>query len=101
MAAARTCISSGFTIFHPGRGRAPGAPTTHACVVGWVRAQGRDVSGPTDTWAAADAYERYIGRWSRPVSIAFVEWLGVPPDRAWLDLGCGTGALSETIARHA
>jgi SAM-dependent methyltransferase len=67
----------------------------------WGLRQGRDVSGPTDTWAAGDAYEHYVGRWSRPVAIAFIEWLAVPPARAWLDVGCGTGALSETIARHA
>jgi SAM-dependent methyltransferase len=59
------------------------------------------VSGPTDTWAAADAYEHYVGRWSRSVAIEFIEWLAVPQGRAWLDVGCGTGALSETIARQA
>jgi SAM-dependent methyltransferase len=59
------------------------------------------VSRPTDTWAAADAYERYVGRWSRPVATEFIEWLAVPPARTWLDVGCGTGALSETISRHA
>jgi len=59
------------------------------------------VSGPTDTWAAAEAYERYVGRWSRPVAHEFIAWLAVPHGRAWLDVGCGTGALSETIARLA
>jgi SAM-dependent methyltransferase len=41
-----------------------------------------------------------VGRWSRPVAIEFLEWLAVPRARAWLDVGCGTGALSETILRH-
>ena len=49
------------------------------------------------SWGAADAYEAYMGRWSRPVARAFVPWLGVPPKYDWLDVGCGTGALAETI----
>jgi SAM-dependent methyltransferase len=52
-------------------------------------------------WAGGDAYERYIGRWSRPVGAAFVDWLGVAPGRGWLDLGCGTGALTATILERA
>ena len=28
---------------------------------------------------------------------AFLSWLGVPPDRRWLDVGCGTGALCTAI----
>jgi SAM-dependent methyltransferase len=35
------------------------------------------------------------------VAIEFIEWLAVSPARTWLDVGCGTGALSETIAQHA
>ncbi len=31
----------------------------------------------------------------------FVDWLTVPFSAQWLDLGCGTGALAETILRHA
>jgi SAM-dependent methyltransferase len=48
-------------------------------------------------WASADSYERYVGRWSRPVAVHFLEWLAVPPGRRWLDVGCGTGALTETV----
>jgi ubiquinone/menaquinone biosynthesis C-methylase UbiE len=51
----------------------------------------------TDRWTDGDAYERWIGRWSRYVGAEFVAWLGVPGDRRWLDLGCGTGALTETL----
>jgi SAM-dependent methyltransferase len=35
------------------------------------------------------------------VAREFVAWLGVPPSARWLDVGCGTGALSETILRQA
>jgi SAM-dependent methyltransferase len=48
-------------------------------------------------WASGDAYEPYVGRWSRLVAREFLPWLDVPPNRRWLDVGCGTGALSETI----
>jgi SAM-dependent methyltransferase len=50
-----------------------------------------------DVWASGDAYEPYVGRWSRLVARDFVDWLAVPADRRWLDIGCGTGALSQTI----
>ena len=50
-----------------------------------------------DAWSAGDAYERYMGRWSRLVAVRFLDWLGAPADAAWLDLGCGTGALTQTI----
>jgi SAM-dependent methyltransferase len=54
-----------------------------------------------DLWSGAEAYEAYIGRWSRPVARQFVEWLAVPRNRNWVDVGCGTGALSATILAGA
>jgi SAM-dependent methyltransferase len=50
-----------------------------------------------DVWASGEAYEPYVGRWSRLVAAEFLEWLEVPPGRRWLDVGCGTGALSSAI----
>jgi SAM-dependent methyltransferase len=50
-----------------------------------------------DVWAVADAYEAYVGRWSRRVAERFVRWLGVPAGRRWVDVGCGTGALTQTV----
>jgi SAM-dependent methyltransferase len=52
-------------------------------------------------WAGGAAYEPYVGRWSRLVARDFVEWLAIPPSARWLDVGCGTGALTETILGHA
>jgi SAM-dependent methyltransferase len=54
-----------------------------------------------ETWASGDAYEPYVGRWSRLVAREFLNWLKVPSGRHWLDVGCGTGALTETILQHA
>lgn len=57
------------------------------------------MAGPRreDAWAAGDLYEPYVGRWSRLVAKEFLTWLPVPARKDWLDVGCGTGALSEAI----
>jgi ubiquinone/menaquinone biosynthesis C-methylase UbiE len=43
------------------------------------------------------AYERLMGRWSRAVGEVFLDWLSLPKRLSWLDVGCGTGALTELI----
>ncbi len=50
-----------------------------------------------DTWEIGEAYDSFIGRWSLPVAREFVQWLAASPKSKWLDVGCGTGALSRTI----
>ena len=50
-----------------------------------------------DRWLAGDAYEAYMGRWSRPLGRAFVEWLHPSASDHWLEVGCGTGALTASI----
>ncbi|WP_412537764.1 methyltransferase domain-containing protein [Longispora sp. K20-0274] len=54
-------------------------------------------------WSRGDAYEAYVGRWrwSRLVAREFVPWLGVPAGRRWLDVGCGTGALTGAVLTAA
>ena len=56
-----------------------------------------EASHPADVWASGAAYEPYVGRWSRLVAREVLAWLAVPPGSRWLDVGCGTGALSQTI----
>jgi SAM-dependent methyltransferase len=49
-------------------------------------------------WASGDLYEPYVGRWSRLVARELLAWLDARPGLDWLDVGCGTGALTEAVA---
>ena len=49
---------------------------------------------------SGNPYERYIGRWSRLVAPEFLTWLGMSDGLRWLDVGCGTGALTTAILQH-
>jgi ubiquinone/menaquinone biosynthesis C-methylase UbiE len=55
------------------------------------------ISAKFDTWSAGKSYEQYMGRWSRRIAAQFVKWLVPPRDATWLEIGCGTGALTATI----
>jgi ubiquinone/menaquinone biosynthesis C-methylase UbiE len=50
-----------------------------------------------DLWKSGDPYEYFMGRWSLLVGQSFIEWLSASPGKKWLDVGCGTGALSEAV----
>lgn len=52
-------------------------------------------------WQSASGYESYVGRWSRRVAEVFIDGLGVGPGARWIDVGCGTGAVTETILARA
>jgi hypothetical protein len=54
-----------------------------------------------DVWASGDAYEPFVGRWSRRVAREFVEWLALAGNLRRLDVGSGTGALTQTILATA
>jgi ubiquinone/menaquinone biosynthesis C-methylase UbiE len=76
------------------------APSTEACAR--VCAQILMAHGsPKDIWAGATTYERFMGRWSRELARAFVLCLEIPPGRHWLEVGCGTGALTSRILEIA
>lgn len=45
----------------------------------------------------ANGYERFMGRWSRAVAPHFLRWLAAPRRARWLDVGCGTGILTEAL----
>ena len=54
-----------------------------------------------DRWAAGSTYEDFMGRWSRQLAHQFVSWLRIPGSVHWLDVGCGTGALTNAICSYA
>lgn len=50
-----------------------------------------------DAWQAGDSYDLYMGRWSRQIAPRFLAWLAPAERLEWLEVGCGTGALSAAI----
>jgi SAM-dependent methyltransferase len=49
----------------------------------------------------ADAYERFMGRWSRQLAPRFVRFADVVDGDTILDVGAGTGALAAAVAAAA
>jgi SAM-dependent methyltransferase len=50
-----------------------------------------------DAWSAGQNYEHYMGRWSRQMAARYIPWLSPPRQAAWLEIGCGTGALTAAL----
>jgi len=64
----------------------------------------KDVSVLKDTpdkWVSGEAYEQFMGRWSRRLAKEFVDWLNPHSSWNWLEVGCGTGALTQAICLNA
>ena len=66
-------------------------------ILTWADSRGRETMATPDNWTAGDAYESYMGRWSRLLAHSFIRWLQVRPGAKWLEVGCGTGALTDAI----
>ena len=59
-------------------------------------------SGAQDgMFSAGDAYERFMGRWSRELAPPLVTFAGVRDGNVVLDVGSGTGALTAAVAAVA
>lgn len=58
------------------------------------------MKGITEQWNAGDPYEYFMGRWSSVMAPEFLRWLNAGAGKNWLDVGCGTGALSQAIEKN-
>ena len=47
-----------------------------------------------------DSYDRFMGRFSRPLAESFVDLVAVAPGQQVLDVGCGSGALTDALVRR-
>jgi SAM-dependent methyltransferase len=56
---------------------------------------------PSDPWTSAHPYEHFMGRWSRGLAHEVMDRLPPPRGQRWLDVGCGTGAVSEAVVALA
>ena len=54
-----------------------------------------------DMFPNAIAYEKLMGRWSERLAPLFLDFAGVRDGGRILDVGCGTGALADAVARRA
>ncbi len=43
------------------------------------------------------SYERMMGIWSRLIGDVFIDWLAPRAGLQWVDIGCGSGALTELL----
>lgn len=51
-------------------------------------------------FVSGDAYDRFMGRYSRELAPAFADFAGVAAGQRVLDVGCGSGVLTEELARR-
>ena len=49
---------------------------------------------------AADAYARFMGRYSEPLAVEFAEALAIREGSTAIDVGCGPGALTAELVRR-
>lgn len=48
-----------------------------------------------------EAYERFMGAWSRSAGEIFLDWLAPAAGLRWVDVGCGNGAFTELLLTRA
>jgi ubiquinone/menaquinone biosynthesis C-methylase UbiE len=50
--------------------------------------------------ASGNAYDAFMGRYSRPLAIVFADAVGVTAGQSALDVGCGPGALTAVLVER-
>jgi SAM-dependent methyltransferase len=55
------------------------------------------VPNTAHTFDDGAAYEKFMAQWSRALGQSFLRWVDPPANALWLDVGCGTGILTELI----
>ena len=58
------------------------------------------LNGPMSFAVAADKYDRFMGRYSRELAPRLIEFAGVEPGMAVVDVGCGPGPLTEHLVER-
>jgi SAM-dependent methyltransferase len=55
------------------------------------------VTTESGQYTDGEGYDRWTARWSEQMARDLVPWLGVRRDARWLDVGCGTGVVTDAI----
>jgi SAM-dependent methyltransferase len=85
----------------PRRPALPFAAVAACLSAGFCLTLGAAAQEPVSMFSEAQAYERFMGRWSRQLAPLLVEFAGVRDGEDLLDVGSGTGALAEALAAAA
>lgn len=58
---------------------------------------GARAAGARTFLTSGDAYDSFMGRYSRPLAVAFLDAIGISAGQRALDVGCGPGALTSAL----
>lgn len=61
---------------------------------------GRGTPGARTFQGSGESYDRFMGRYSAPLAVAFWDALGIGAGQDVLDVGCGPGALTAELVRR-